>query len=474
MNELATRGFAASAVLCLTVATASAQNSFPETEPNGPKVEANIVNCMRAGDTLTGTTTGTSITAGSSLSTTADTFRIRTCALPPCIYRHRLVITTTGTAGHVGTIRGLSQVGGVPQAGTDVAMQTSLTTSTPPRYNEWYAFGRSEEIYYRVTGTASTTQPYTVTMETLPIAPQAVPGVFSPGIITITTEIPGQTTDTDFWVYDSDLNAIPGYGNDDTPAGFPGAGVNFESTLQANFAAGTYFIAMTNYQYGNNQAAAPNDFQTGNVVDFPDVSANGPIVQTVPLPVSFQISDGVNTVLFPATKQSVFEILWFQFTVGSPTSPTAYCFGNTGNCPCGNIGAAGNGCPHSGNAAGASLGGSGNPSVSGDTLLLTGSGMPNSSALYFQGTTRVNAGNGAIFGDGLRCSGGSVIRLATKTNAGGTSGYPGGVDPPVSVKGMVTAGGCIRTYQCWYRNAASFCNPETFNLTNGVSVTWIP
>ena len=27
-------------------------------------------------------------------------------------------------------------------------------------------------------------------------------------------------------------------------------------------------------------------------------------------------------------------------------------------------------------------------------------------------------------------------------------------------------------YQVWYRNAASFCTPSTFNLTNGVLVTW--
>jgi len=31
-----------------------------------------------------------------------------------------------------------------------------------------------------------------------------------------------------------------------------------------------------------------------------------------------------------------------------------------------------------------------------------------------------------------------------------------------------------RTYQVWYRNAAAFCLPETFNLTNGVEATWVP
>jgi len=105
--------------------------------------------------------------------------------------------------------------------------------------------------------------------------------------------------------------------------------------------------------------------------------------------------------------------------------------------------------------------------------VLTGTGMPNSSVLYFQGTTQQSAGSGAVFGDGLRCAAGSVIRLGTKVNTGGSSQYPVGVDPKISVKGLVAAGN-VRTYQCWYRNAAAFCNAETFNLSNGIQITWAP
>jgi hypothetical protein len=126
------------------------------------------------------------------------------------------------------------------------------------------------------------------------------------------------------------------------------------------------------------------------------------------------------------------------------------------------------------NAAGAHLAGSGVASISNDTLSLDGSGMTNSSALYFQGTTQVAAGAGGVFGDGLRCAGGSVIRLGTKINTNGSSSYPGsGGSLPISVKGADAAGN-TRTYQCWYRNAAAFCNPETFNLTNGGQTTWTP
>jgi hypothetical protein len=99
--------------------------------------------------------------------------------------------------------------------------------------------------------------------------------------------------------------------------------------------------------------------------------------------------------------------------------------------------------------------------------------MPNSSALYFQGTTQQSGGLGVVFGDGLRCAGGAVIRLKTLSNSGGASQYPGLGDLSVSVRGAVTAPG-NRTYQVWYRNAAAFCTVSTFNLSNGLQLTWQP
>jgi hypothetical protein len=78
-----------------------------------------------------------------------------------------------------------------------------------------------------------------------------------------------------------------------------------------------------------------------------------------------------------------------------------------------------------------------------------------------------------VFGDGLRCVSGSILRLGAKSNVGGGSSYPAGGDVPISVKG-VNAAGNVRQYQCWYRNAAPFCTPSTFNLTNGIETTWTP
>ncbi|MCL6624586.1 MAG: hypothetical protein K6T17_08240 [Fimbriimonadales bacterium] len=78
---------------------------FYETEPNDSKALANVVAGMMPGDIIRGNSTSAS---GAGL----DYFLVSTAADVLGIYRYRLVITTTGTAGHTGTIRGLSQSGG--------------------------------------------------------------------------------------------------------------------------------------------------------------------------------------------------------------------------------------------------------------------------------------------------------------------------------------------------------------------------
>ncbi|MCY2959485.1 MAG: hypothetical protein NTY35_04905 [Planctomycetota bacterium] len=163
---------------------------------------------------------------------------------------------------------------------------------------------------------------------------------------------------------------------------------------------------------------------------------------------------------------------------GTGTGPAAYafCFGDGSGtaCPCANNSPVGNneGCLNS-LGTGGSLTVSGASSVGADTFSLVGNGMPDSSALYFQGTTQQAGGAGAAFGDGLRCAAGTVIRLGTKVNSLGTSQYPQVGDQSVSVRGTVAAGD-VRTYQIWYRNAAAFCTASTFNVSNGYQAVWTP
>ncbi|MBL8863185.1 MAG: hypothetical protein JNK02_14410 [Planctomycetes bacterium] len=154
------------------------------------------------------------------------------------------------------------------------------------------------------------------------------------------------------------------------------------------------------------------------------------------------------------------------------------CFGDGSGtaCPCGNTSSTGDrrGCLNS-LGLGAGLRAVGRASVSLDSFQLQASGMPNSSILYFQGTAVVNGGNGAAFGDGLRCVAGSVRRLGTKLNTAGASVYPDAGDTRIAAAGgMTDFAGVTRYYQAWYRNAAGFCSPSTFNLTNALEVFWSP
>lgn len=165
-----------------------------------------------------------------------------------------------------------------------------------------------------------------------------------------------------------------------------------------------------------------------------------------------------------------------QMNVTPVTAPLNFCAGDgTGTaCPCGNNSTVGGnaGCLNS-FGTGGTLRASGIASIGCDNITLSSAGLPPStSALFFQGTTQANGGAGSAFGDGLRCAGGSVIRLATQSTVAGAASYPTSGQPSVSVRGLVTTPG-TRTYQTWYRNSATFCQPEGFNLTNGVELTWV-
>jgi hypothetical protein len=93
-------------------------------------------------------------------------------------------------------------------------------------------------------------------------------------------------------------------------------------------------------------------------------------------------------------------------------------------------------------------------------VLLAGA-LTESSALFIQGTTEESAGAGTPFGDGLRCAGGTVVRLDTRQAVNGAACWPGPGDPSISQRGGVAAPG-KRVYQVWYRNAAAYCTSSTF------------
>ncbi|MBL8858160.1 MAG: hypothetical protein JNL28_06645 [Planctomycetes bacterium] len=153
---------------------------------------------------------------------------------------------------------------------------------------------------------------------------------------------------------------------------------------------------------------------------------------------------------------------------------TPYCFGDGSgtNCPCSNNSTPGEqrGCLH-GLGQGGKLTGAGVAAVSADTAVLHGADMPDGPALYYQGTLATAAGAGTTFGDGLMCATGVIVRLGIKFNSGGASQLPAVGDPALSLQGGV-APGDVRRYQAWYRDALNFCTSATFNLTNGLEISW--
>lgn len=202
-------------------------------------------------------------------------------------------------------------------------------------------------------------------------------------------------------------------------------------------------------------------------------------------------SIGPAAALFPVTAGATYTLQLGNWPGGVPEAAiftidvagetgTRYCFGSGGvtSCPCSPNpiapGIASNGCPNSVYAEGANLRGEGVPSVANDTLVLHASGMPNGPCLYFQGTAQQSGGTGLVFGDGLLCAGGAILRLGVKFNVAGYSALPSGGGPGVASIGLVQSGGGVRTYQAWYRDANVYCSVSTFNLTNGVSITWAP
>lgn len=147
-------------------------------------------------------------------------------------------------------------------------------------------------------------------------------------------------------------------------------------------------------------------------------------------------------------------------------------------CPCGNAGEEHHGCANSrAHSAGAVLVGAGTTSP--DTVVLDAGGMrPTSLHIFLQGDATIALGT--TFGDGVRCAGGHLLRLAARNAVAGASRYPDAGDPSISARaaalGFPIASGDVRTYQTYYRDPdPTFCaapTGSTFNATNAVQVTW--
>lgn len=163
---------------------------------------------------------------------------------------------------------------------------------------------------------------------------------------------------------------------------------------------------------------------------------------------------------------------WTHSGCSSSAPGTPYCLGDQGLCPCVNENDGSNGEAGCGNAAhpgGAALSATGTTSLTAADLKLHTMGLPsNRSSIYFQAEHALQGGAGLPFGDGLRCAGGSAIRIeiVQSDSAGLAStsidlGAAGSNQP-----------GDVRRYQHWYASSASGPCTSGFNGSNGYEITW--
>ncbi len=164
---------------------------------------------------------------------------------------------------------------------------------------------------------------------------------------------------------------------------------------------------------------------------------------------------------------------------GSATA-TPLCFGDGTQatpCPCANNGAAGRGCANSSTIGGALLAIRAFGADPDSATLVASGVVPGTLTLFLQGNALIA---GAVFGDGVRCVGGSSRRLYGVLAAGSVARAPAPGTLPLGLQsaalGDPIASGTPRWYQAWYRDVdASFCAAPQgglSNVTNGVRVDW--
>jgi hypothetical protein len=159
-----------------------------------------------------------------------------------------------------------------------------------------------------------------------------------------------------------------------------------------------------------------------------------------------------------------------------PGVPLCFGDGSSVACPCSNTGSEGHGCQNSASTGGAVLFATGTTSP--DTVVLHASEeLPSAFSVFFQGNVSQLP---ALYGDGLRCVGGTLKRLYKKSASAGAAAAPAASDPSISARsaqlGVPISPGESRYYQVSYRDPnPAFCpspSGSTFNVTNGVEIDW--
>ncbi|MFM7282039.1 MAG: hypothetical protein ACKO32_09705 [Planctomycetia bacterium] len=161
---------------------------------------------------------------------------------------------------------------------------------------------------------------------------------------------------------------------------------------------------------------------------------------------------------------------------------TASCFGDGSTptaCPCANVGTAGRGCDNSAATGGAQLEAFGDP-LSDNVVLQSSGELPTALSIFLQGDV-INS-NGVVFGDGVRCAGGSLKRLYVRNASGGVASAPQPGNPSITAQSTALGdpigplSGATRIYQAYYRDPnLAFCAAppgNSWNISSAITIIW--
>jgi hypothetical protein len=110
-------------------------------------------------------------------------------------------------------------------------------------------------------------------------------------------------------------------------------------------------------------------------------------------------------------------------------------------------------------------------------VFTTSAEKPTATSIVMQGNSLL--ASGLVFGQGVRCVGGTLKRLYTKTASGGSITAPQGGDLSVSARssalGDVISAGQSRCYLVYYRDPIVLGGcpaSSTFNATQTARIDW--
>jgi hypothetical protein len=125
-------------------------------------------------------------------------------------------------------------------------------------------------------------------------------------------------------------------------------------------------------------------------------------------------------------------------------------------------------CQNTANSTGgpAVIDASGSSSVAANDLGLSAAPVPNQPGLFFYGTSQIEL----PFGDGYRCTGGTVVRFPAAVPSGQSASYA--VDTTSLPHGAQIVPGDVLHFQYWFRDPAA--GGAGFNTSDALRITFLP